>query len=130
MAYAAALPPPAYTLDTNCTPPRETPSNCDQPANTGRRHSQPRKLVHMVLFSFEADTLEILLNEEAGLVDAFFLVECVRTHRGHRKPLVSYPQLASFTVHFSSDDAPKLHMRNVPTATSCLLNENDELTAK
>jgi hypothetical protein len=42
----------------------------------------------MLLFSFEADTLEIHLRELHDLVDVVFLVEAAQTHRGERKPLM------------------------------------------
>ena len=36
----------------------------------------------MMLFSFEADTLEISLREIQDVVDHIFIVESSRTHRG------------------------------------------------
>jgi hypothetical protein len=50
--------------------------------------AQPRKLALMLLFGFEADTLEIHLRELHDLVDVVFLVEAARTHRGASKPLM------------------------------------------
>ena len=35
----------------------------------------------MILFSFEVDTLEIALREQADLVDRIFLVESRLTHK-------------------------------------------------
>ena len=48
----------------------------------------PRKLVLMVLFSFEADTLEIGLYDWLDLVDYVFIVEATKTHKGATKPVM------------------------------------------
>ena len=37
------------------------------------------------MFSFEVDTLEIVLRELAGVVDTFFLIEADRTHKGVKR---------------------------------------------
>ena len=42
----------------------------------------PRRIVLMILFGFEVDTLEIALREQLGLVDKVFIVESTLTHKG------------------------------------------------
>jgi hypothetical protein len=42
----------------------------------------------MVLFSFEVDTLEVMLRDSIDLLDRLFLVEAETTHKGKQKPLV------------------------------------------
>ena len=42
----------------------------------------PRRIVLMILFGFEVDTLEIALREQLGLVDKLFIVESSVTHKG------------------------------------------------
>ena len=42
----------------------------------------PRKIVLMILFSFESDTLEIGLYDWLDLVDYVFIVEATKTHKG------------------------------------------------
>ena len=43
---------------------------------------KPRKLVLMLLFSFEVDTLEIALREHQEMVDKIFIVESSSSHKG------------------------------------------------
>ena len=45
---------------------------------------RPRRLVLMILFGFEVDTLEIALREQLTLVDKVFIVESSVTHKGVR----------------------------------------------
>ena len=45
---------------------------------------RPRRLVLMILFGFEVDTLEIALREQLSLVDKVFIVESSVTHKGVR----------------------------------------------
>ena len=45
---------------------------------------RPRKIVLMMLFSFEVDTLEVSLREQHDVVDKIFLVESSSTHKGVR----------------------------------------------
>ena len=52
-------------------------TNCEGP-----RLERPRKLILMILFGFEVDTLEIALREQCELVDKIFLVESTYTHQG------------------------------------------------
>ena len=42
----------------------------------------PRKLILMILFGFEVDTLEIALREQSDVVDKIFVVESTYTHQG------------------------------------------------
>ena len=56
--------------------------NCShQTGLTGEHLPRKRKIVMMILFSFEVDTLEIALREQADLVDRIFLVESRLTHK-------------------------------------------------
>ena len=60
-----------------CSPPPSLVKNfsCDgQTGLTGMKLAKPRRILHMFTFGFEVDTLEILLREEAGVVNFFFLV--------------------------------------------------------
>ena len=72
LAAVSAIPPP---VPINCSchlPPLPPHPDCDHdPGLTGEHLHQPRKLVLMTLFSFEADTLEIMLT----LVDIVFMCE-------------------------------------------------------
>ena len=43
----------------------------------GDRLDRPRKVVLMILFSFEVDTLEIALREQLDLLDKVFIVESI-----------------------------------------------------
>ena len=49
---------------------------------SGEMLKNPRKLVLMILFSFESDTLEIGLHDWLDLVDYVFIVEATKTHKG------------------------------------------------
>lgn len=63
---------------------------CDrQPAFTGKALEKQRKVAHFFLFAFEVDTLLIMLHEEWDVVNVFFLVEGIFSHKkGAGKPLV------------------------------------------
>ena len=57
--------------------------NCSNiPGLTGEILLKPRKLVLMLLFSFEVDTLEISLREQQEMVDKIFIVESSSSHKG------------------------------------------------
>ena len=83
LAAISAIPPPV-SVNSSCHPPPLPPvPDCDNdPGLTGEHLQQPRKLVLMTLFSFEADTLEIMLKEQQDLVDFIFIVEGSSTHKG------------------------------------------------
>ena len=53
-----------------------------QPGLTGELFEKPRKIVLMMIFSFEVDTLEVALKEQQDLVDKIFIVESSATHKG------------------------------------------------
>ena len=53
----------------------------------------------MMLFGFEADTIEIALHEQLDLVDKIFVVEATVTHKGVR----NYKLLMA--IHMSIPDA-------------------------
>ena len=64
-------------------PPLPTVPMCHgETGLTGDILDRPRKVVLMILFSFEVDTLEIALREQCELVDKIFLVESTYTHQG------------------------------------------------
>ena len=58
------------------------PTCSGQPGLTGKRLEFPRKIVLLFLFGFEADVLEIALQQQHDLVDKIFLVESTQSHRG------------------------------------------------
>jgi len=89
LAEVAALPPP-FPPSASCTPPPlpTRPTCKGQPGLTGEALSTPRKLVLLLLFSFEADTLEVALREQQDVVDKIFLVEATTTHKAKLKPLM------------------------------------------
>ena len=60
----------------------EMPSCHGQSALSGKLLEKPRKIVLMLMFGFEVDTLEIALKQQQDLVDKIFLIESSYTHRG------------------------------------------------
>ena len=82
LAAVSAIPPPVESNPGCLPPPLPTYPECDDPGLTGERLHNPRKLVIMALFSFEVDTLEIMLKEQQDMVDFIFIVEGSTTHRG------------------------------------------------
>ena len=85
LARLAALAPPAPP-PAQCSAPQlpRLPSCQGQPGLTGTRLAEPRRLVLMILFSFEVDTLEIALREQLEHVDKLFIVEATTTTKGVR----------------------------------------------
>ena len=83
LSHLASLPPPAPP-PAHCSAPKlpRLPSCQGQPGLTGARLASPRRLVLMILFSFEVDTLEIALREMIDIVDVIFLVEATKSHKG------------------------------------------------
>ena len=83
LSHVAAAPPP-YPVNTTCYPPPlpRYPSCKGETGLTGKRLPKPRKVILMILFAFEVDTLEIALREQMDLLDKIFLVESVLTHKG------------------------------------------------
>jgi len=109
-----AMEPPRLHYSENCSaPPIPLEVSCSQTAFTGTRASPRQRIAHMFLFSWEVDTLEILLMEEFEIVERFFLVESVHAqHLGIAKPLL-WERLKSTTrfkrfedkiVHIVIDD--------------------------
>lgn len=92
LTEASAIPPPQYTLNAECTASFNESSlyHCNATgASRAKFHEIPRQVAYMVQFSFEVDTLEILLYEIYDMVDVIFLVECIYTnHNATSKPLV------------------------------------------
>ena len=48
----------------------------------GNLLKKPRRLILLIVFGFDVDTLEIALREQESLVDKIFLVESTKTHKG------------------------------------------------
>jgi hypothetical protein len=83
-------------------------------AFTGILRSRPARIAHLVSFGFEADVLEIHINEIYDVVDYIFVCESTRAHhKNKRKHLVwellrLQPRFARFQsklVHLVIDDA-------------------------
>ena len=87
LAKLALLPPPAPP-SPSCSPPRlpARPSCRGHTGLTGHLLTEPKKLVLMMLFSFEVDTLEISLREQQDWVDMIFIVEATTTTKGVSLP--------------------------------------------
>ena len=83
LAHVSSLPPPV-PINHSCKPPTlpEIPSCVDDTGLSGERLVGSRKLGLMILFAFEADTLEIALYDSLDLVDFVFIVEATKTHKG------------------------------------------------
>ena len=84
LAGLAAISPPVPINDTCLRPALPLVPACTDSAFSGEPMVRPRKLVLMLLFGFEVDTLEIHLREASDLVDVIFLVESTATHHGVR----------------------------------------------
>ena len=78
--------PPDTPVNASCSPPQlpPTPSCQGQPGLTGEMLTRPRRVVLMMMFSFEVDTLEISLREQMDWVDKIFIVEATTTTKGVR----------------------------------------------
>ena len=85
LAKLALIPPPA-PVSSSCSPPSlpPVPSCQGNTAFTGHYRAKRRRLVLMMLFSFEVDTLEISLREQHDWVDMIFIVEATTTTKGVR----------------------------------------------
>ena len=81
LSVLAALPPPEPPSPLCQAPPVLPPTSCDDPG-LGELLATPRRLVTMILFSFELDTLEIAIREMMDIVDVIFLVEATKSHKG------------------------------------------------
>ena len=83
LALVAATTPHA-PVDMSCLPPSipTIPTCHGETGLTVEILGKPRKVVLMILFSFEVDTLEISLREQLDLVDKVFLVESTVTNKG------------------------------------------------
>ena len=83
LAKLAVLAPPA-PVSSSCSPPvlPPVPSCQGHTALTGHYRAKRRRLVLMMLFSFEVDTLEISLREQHDFVDMIFIVEATTTTKG------------------------------------------------
>ena len=83
LSSLASLTPPVAP-SSSCSPPEipSIPSCSSDPGLTGKLLSSPRKLVLMMLFGFEVDTLEISLREQLNWVDTVFIVEATTTPKG------------------------------------------------
>ena len=67
-----------------CSPPTlpPIPSCGGQPGLTGEILPSERRVVLMMMFGFEVDTLEVSLREQLDMVDTVFLVEATTTTKG------------------------------------------------
>ena len=77
--------PPHSSPHPSCSPPpllSPIPSCVGQPGLTGERLPNARKVILMMMFGFEVDTLEISLREQLDWVDTVFLVEATTTTKG------------------------------------------------
>ena len=83
LSSLSALSPPSSS-PPSCSPPTlpHIPSCAGQPGLTGERLAHERKVVLMMMFGFEVDTLEISLREQLDWVDTVFLVEATSTTKG------------------------------------------------
>merc|ERR1719209_2511545 len=61
LAAVASLPPPSPPNSSCQRPPLPSTPSCEDSAFTGKLLPRKRKIAHMILFSFEVDTLEIHL---------------------------------------------------------------------
>jgi len=107
LAEVAALPPTSPPSPSCAPPPLPSRPRCEgQPGLTGSTLSKPRKLVLLILFSFEADTLEVALREQHDMVDKIFLVEATTTHKAKPKPLMW--ERLKFTERFQFVNSTKV----------------------
>ena len=78
--------PPLCSLSAaKLTPASEVTSHWPRPLSdhiTGPVLLRPKRLVLMILFGFEVDTLEIALREQLKFVEKVFIVESTLTHKG------------------------------------------------
>ena len=58
------------------------PDCTSQSGLTGEKFEKPKKIILMMIFSFEVDTMEVALKEQQDLVDKIFIVESSATHKG------------------------------------------------
>ena len=79
-----SLVPPPAPVSSSCLPPSlpPVPSCQGNTALTGHYRMKRRRLVLMMMFSFEVDTLEISLREQHDWVDMIFIVEATTTTKG------------------------------------------------
>ena len=54
----------------------------NQTSSSGPILNKKRKIILLILFGFEVDTLEIALHEQLEFVDKVFIVESSLTHKG------------------------------------------------
>lgn len=74
---------PRVPINTSCAPPvLTTPPNCNQGSGafSGNLRATPAKLGHAIQLGFDADVLEIHLNEVYDVVDKFFIIEWTSFH--------------------------------------------------
>ena len=114
-----ALQEPLIPMNESCRPPKlidPKDIKCsDYPmAFRNNKYETPVKVAHAIQLGFDADSLEIHLNEIYDTVDHFFILEATRLHcLGMRKQLSwselsSQPRFSRFrekVVHFVVDDA-------------------------
>ena len=90
-AFDFAIREPLTAINTTCVAPTLKPptqQECDSfpSAFSGPVRTVPLKIAHAVQLGFDADTLEVHLNELHGVVDKFFIIEWTQTHNRHICP--------------------------------------------
>ena len=111
-----AVKEPTVEINETCKRPAIPVSDCESyPTIFEGTREKRAKLAAAFKFGFEADVLEIVLNQYYGLVDKIFLFEATRTHlRRNEKPLVwehlknqkRFQKFRNMIVHLVADDAP------------------------
>ena len=116
--FKAIIQEPFVPINETCTPPplaNLTDCNGKSKAFTGQLRTTPAKTGHAIQLGFDADVLEIHLNELYDVVDKFFIVEWVSFHNGGvagAKPLTwealkhqkRFQKFHDKVVHFVLDD--------------------------
>ena len=110
---------PPVKIDESCRGPEFSMFDCDLlPRIFNGTRQENAKIAVGFKFGFEADVLEIALNQYYEIVDKVFLFEATRTHlRRNKKPLVwerlqmqsRFKKFREMVVHLIVDDAPVSH---------------------
>ena len=121
---------------TNLLDPKDIKCSDYPMAFRNNKYETPVKVAHAIQLGFDADSLEIHLNEIYDIVDHFFILEATRLHcLGMRKKLSwselsSQPRFSRFrekVVHFVVDDADLAEVK-WSKQTAFKLEELQELT--
>lgn len=82
-ALRLALTPPVAAIDHRCMA-----NLSESEVAVGRSCTRQHTVIDMIMFGFEADTLEIRLLESRGIVNRTILIEAEFDHHGRPKPCV------------------------------------------